>query len=108
MNWRRIRSEQELRNGLEIKRRGWFGIPGATLVIPALCKYLFAMTKLEKLEREIESLPPQDVHALGEWLDELREQLWDKQIERDAHAGKLDRLIAEARADIAAGRVKPL
>ena len=34
------------------------------------------MTKLEKLEREISALPPQDVHALGKWLDELREQLW--------------------------------
>jgi hypothetical protein len=66
------------------------------------------MTKLEKLENEISALPPEDVRALGEWLDELREQLWDRQIERDADAGKLDKLIAEAKADIAAGRVKPL
>jgi hypothetical protein len=66
------------------------------------------MTKLEKLEDEISALPPEDVRALGEWLDELREQLWDRQIERDAQSGKLDKLIAEAKADIAAGRVKPL
>jgi hypothetical protein len=102
------RQGREPRNKLEIKRREWFAVPGVHLVISALCKYLFVMTKLERLEREIESLPPQDVHALGKWLDDLREQLWDKQIERDAHAGKLDKLIAEARADIAAGRVKPL
>ena len=66
------------------------------------------MTKLEKIEREIEALPPKDVHALGKWFDELREQLWDEQIGRDADSGKLDGLIAEAEADIAAGRVKPL
>ena len=69
---------------------------------------IYAMTKLEKIEREIEALPPGDVYALGKWFDELREQLWDEQIERDADAGKLDGLIAEAMADIAAGRVKPL
>ena len=66
------------------------------------------MTKLEKLEREIEALPPQDVRALGAWLDELRARLWDQQIENDLANGKLNALIAEAKADIAAGRVKPL
>lgn len=66
------------------------------------------MTKLEKLEREIEALPPQDVRALGDWIDELRARLWDQQIESDLTTGKLDALIAEAKADIAAGRVKPL
>jgi hypothetical protein len=74
----------------------------------ALNRYFPPMTKLEKIEREIETLPPQDVQALGAWLDELRERLWDEQMERDALAGKLDLLAAEAMADIAAGRVKPL
>ena len=66
------------------------------------------MTKLEKIKRRIEALPPQELRALGEWLDELREKLWDEQMERDALSGKLDTLAAEAMADIAAGRVKPL
>ncbi len=66
------------------------------------------MTKLEKIERAIEALPSQDVRALGVWLDDLREKLWDEQIEGDALSGKLDELAAEATADIAAGRVKPL
>jgi hypothetical protein len=66
------------------------------------------MTKLEKIEREIESLPPQEMRALAAWFADLRERLWDEQMERDALAGKLDGLAAEAMADIAAGRVKPL
>jgi hypothetical protein len=66
------------------------------------------MTKLETIEREIASLDPEDVRRLGEWLAAYQEDLWDQQIEADAKAGKLDRLIAEARAEIAAGKVSPL
>jgi cytochrome c553 len=66
------------------------------------------MTKLEKLEREIEALPPQDMRALAAWFADLRERLWDEQMERDALLGKLDKLADEAIADIAAGRVRPL
>jgi chaperonin cofactor prefoldin len=66
------------------------------------------MTKLEKLEREIESLPPQDKRALASWFAELQANLWDEQMERDALTGKLDKLADEAIADIAAGRVRPL
>ena len=33
---------------------------------------------------------------------------WEKQIERDSNAGKLDHLLAELKEDIKAGRVKPL
>jgi len=33
---------------------------------------------------------------------------WEKQIERDSNAGKLDHLLAELKDDIKAGRVKPL
>ncbi len=33
---------------------------------------------------------------------------WDNQIEEDIKAGRLNDLIAQAEADIAAGRVKPL
>ena len=33
---------------------------------------------------------------------------WERQIERDSNAGKLDHLLAELKGDIKAGRVKPL
>ena len=33
---------------------------------------------------------------------------WDRQIERDAAAGKFDKIIAKADADFKAGRCKPL
>jgi hypothetical protein len=64
------------------------------------------MTKLEKLEREISALPPEDVHALGRWLDELRDQLWDKQIAAGSPA--LDALAAEALQEYSDGKTTPL
>lgn len=66
------------------------------------------MTRLEKIEEDIRSLSEAEFRALAAWMDEERARLWDEQIERDAKAGKLDKLVAEAKADLAAGRVTPL
>jgi hypothetical protein len=66
------------------------------------------MTKLEKIERDISALSPADVRKLADWIDEYKAELWDRQIEEDAKAGKLDKLITEAKAQAAAGKVRPL
>ncbi len=66
------------------------------------------MTKLEKIEQEIASLDPADLRKLADWIAEYQAELWDKQIEEDSKSGKLDKLFAEAKAEIAAGKVRPL
>lgn len=66
------------------------------------------MTKLEQIEKAIAALPHDDIVALADWFAEFHADLWDKQIEADAKAGKLDKFAAEARAEIAAGKVRPL
>lgn len=66
------------------------------------------MTKLEKIQESVEALSDMELRKLGAWLDELRAQRWDKQIEEDARAGRLDKFFAEARAEIAAGKTRPL
>ena len=53
-------------------------------------------------------LKPQEIHEVADWLQELREELWDKQIDADAKAGRLDKLMEEAKQDFLAGRCKPL
>jgi len=40
--------------------------------------------------------------------DSSQEELWDKQIEADAKAGRLDKIIAEATKEHQAGLSKPL
>jgi hypothetical protein len=66
------------------------------------------MTKLEDIQKAATELSDDERKVLRAWLDELDEQAWDAQIERDAKAGKLDKLAAKALADYKAGRTKEL
>ena len=54
------------------------------------------MTKIESLEKEIEGLSPQELKAFRRWFAEFDAALWDRELERDVAAGKLDRLADEA------------
>lgn len=69
---------------------------------------LEAMTKLEAIEKAVTELTDEERKKLRAYLDELEAQAWDDQIERDAKAGKLDKLAAQALADYKAGRVKEI
>lgn len=55
------------------------------------------MTKLEELERAIASLSEDDYRELRRWFLEKDWEKWDRQIEEDAKAGKLNFLVEEAR-----------
>jgi hypothetical protein len=66
------------------------------------------MSTVENLEKQIESLPPEDLSKLRAWFFELDARLWDQQIEADTKAGKLDGLVAEALADYRAGKAREL
>ncbi|MBI3881801.1 MAG: hypothetical protein HY301_17270 [Verrucomicrobia bacterium] len=66
------------------------------------------MSTVQEIEAAITRLKPEEIKAVAQWLDELREEMWDRQIEADARAGKLDNLMEEAKRDFEAGRCKPL
>lgn len=66
------------------------------------------MTKLEQIEESIASLSDDELRRLSAWFDELRWQRWDRQLDDDVAAGRLDRLVADAKAEIAAGKTRPL
>jgi len=66
------------------------------------------MSTIAEIENAIQKLPPDEVWKVGDWFDEFREQLFDQRIEADAKAGKLDKLMEEAKQDYLAGRCKPL
>jgi len=61
------------------------------------------MTKVEQLEREVEKLTAQELAAFREWFVEHDWQVWDRQLERDVAAGKLDALAEEALAEFSRG-----
>jgi len=66
------------------------------------------MGKLEQITQQIEALEGDELKAFANWFEEFHADHWDRQIAADVEAGKLDKLIAEAEADIAAGRLKAL
>ncbi len=66
------------------------------------------MSTLLQIESAIEQLPPNEKWQLIHRLHGALWQDWDKQIEADAAAGRLDHLVQEVEADIAAGQVKSL
>lgn len=66
------------------------------------------MTKLEKIEREIEALGPDELARFRRWFAEYDAAKWDAQIEADARAGRLDAMAEKALADHRAGRTRSL
>ena len=66
------------------------------------------MSTVAEIEKAIQKLTPQEIKAVADWLQEFREEMWDEQIAADAKAGKLDKLMEEAKQDYLAGRCKPL
>lgn len=69
---------------------------------------MFDMSKLEQIEKSVAELNPEEMKAFAEWFAELQADLWDRQIEEDIKAGRLDDFFAEAKAEIAAGKTRPL
>ncbi len=61
------------------------------------------MTRVEQLEREVEKLTPEELASFRDWFTEYDWQVWDRQLERDVAAGKLDRLASEALAEFERG-----
>ncbi len=66
------------------------------------------MMNVEQLKTEIETLPEKDFMRLRRWFAEKDWARWDKQIEFDVTAGKLDFLLDEASAAKAQGKLREL
>jgi len=64
--------------------------------------------QVDKLKTEIERLPKEDFTELVRWLSEKDWDRWDKEIEADSEAGKLDFLVREALDAKAKGNLKDL
>ena len=54
------------------------------------------MSRTENIEREIQKLTPSELADFRKWFHEFDVENWDRQVEEDVRAGKLD-----ARADVA-------
>ncbi len=61
------------------------------------------MGNVKSIEKAVEALPPAELAEFRQWFAEFDAAAWDRQLEQDATAGKLNYLAAEALADHAAG-----
>jgi hypothetical protein len=66
------------------------------------------MRKVEDIEKQIRELSSAEFAELRDWVLEQDWAAWDAQIERDAAAGKLDKLVSEATKDFARGKARRL
>ena len=62
------------------------------------------MSRVEKIEGEIQFLTPQELAAFREWFAAFDAEAWDRQFEADVSAGKLDAMAERALAEHEAGR----
>jgi hypothetical protein len=62
------------------------------------------MSAVEQAEEAVRKLSAEERTAFRSWFAEFDAQEWDRQMEADVAAGKLDWLVEEARRDNKAGR----
>ena len=72
------------------------------------CGDKFAPMSFTELKEEVMKLSPMEKAELARVLYGWEDDAWDRQMKADFDAGRLDGLIAEAEADVAAGRVSEL
>lgn len=65
------------------------------------------MNSLPEIETAIAQLSKVEARQLLDWLQIYLNDAWARQIEADAKSG-LDKLIQQAKLDIAENRIKPL
>ncbi len=66
------------------------------------------MTTVKALEQQVKKLTPEELAEFRDWFLDYEWEAWDRQLERDVKAGKLDEFAHKAREHHAAGRTKPL
>lgn len=66
------------------------------------------MSTVEEIESAVSRLAPSDYEKFRQWLANYHNRMWDKEMEEDAQAGRLDALAKEALDDLKSGRCTDL
>lgn len=62
------------------------------------------MEKVERIEREVEELSSEELAKFRQWFAAFDAEAWDRQLEADVKAWKLDAVSDRALRDHAAGK----
>lgn len=63
---------------------------------------------ITELKNVVQKLSIDEQKELFEWIDELRENQWDQQIEKDLESGKLNHLIEQAKKEFREGKCQKI
>jgi len=63
---------------------------------------------IKQIEGTITQLSAKELAELVSWLEEYHAPVWDKRIEDDLEAGRLDDLLAEVENEYESGLTQPL
>lgn len=66
------------------------------------------MNSLQEIESAISKLSDDELAAFRVWFAEFDAELWDRQLEEDVAAGRLDQLAERARQHLQEGRCTDL
>jgi hypothetical protein len=66
------------------------------------------MGNVPEIEAAVRELSPSDLSSFRKWFQEFDAEAWDRQMEQDIQAGKLDALGEEALKDLREGRCTDL
>ena len=66
------------------------------------------MSTITEIEEAVRGLSREQLKEFRHWFAEFASDAWDREIEEDANAGKLDWLAAEALEEHRQGRTRPL
>jgi hypothetical protein len=70
--------------------------------------YNKSMSTVREIEEAIRRLRPADLAAFRAWFAEFDAEVWDRELEQDVAAGRLDHLAEEALRDLREGRCTDL
>jgi hypothetical protein len=63
---------------------------------------------IEEIQTAVAQLPAEELDRFSQWFEEFLAEQWDRQIEADILAGRLDAAGRRADEDFEAGRCTPL
>ena len=66
------------------------------------------MTTVDDIKDAVSRLPPGELARFRAWFEAFEEARFDQKIERDAEAGKLDKLADQAAKEFRQGRAREI
>ena len=66
------------------------------------------LMSVEELQSAVAQLPAEELDRFSQWFEEFLAEQWDRRIEADILAGRMDAAGRRADADFEAGRCTPL